>query len=257
MRRREKTLSAIMWTLTIMAAIFLGIVIFYVFTRDDTKTYVKERDAQLVDTEASGTIDTGYAAETSYSGDTYVPASLFKHPFRKTNAYIPNKEYINTIGPENAAVLSKRTEEAMEKAFNITFSSIEKTDYLETLNNYFVETNVLVLDKLDIYAEYNEEIADTIVNLAKDNNLVMEANCYTNHCMVYYDEGSIIVRSKVLLEVYSCTDLDKLSAFLGADKIELGKPFGIIYETYLTTDVIMGDYPTYKIHKTLPLDIVE
>ena len=257
MRRKEKLITIILWICVAAVAIALGCFAYYVFTKDNTITYVKQEGEELVDTEESGTPDTGYAIETSYAGDTYVPASLFKYPFRKTVNYISNKEYINRIGYENCKILSSRAQEALEKSFNISYSTLERDEYLEMLDTYYSKTNVLIVDKYDIFAEYSEEIADTIVSLSKDNSLVMEAKCYTDPCMVYYDDGYSIVRSKVLYEVYSCTDIEKLESVMGIKGIEPGKPFAVIYETYMTVDVDMSDYASFLIYQTRTLDVVK
>ena len=57
--------------------------------------------------------------------------------------------------------------------------------------------------------------------------------------------------------MYSCTDIEKLESVMGIKGIEPGKPFAVIYETYMTVDVDMTDYASFLIYQTRALDVVK
>ncbi len=210
------------------------------------KEYAIKTDGVLLnDGEESGTPETGHASETSYSGQGYVPASLFTHPFKKTDNYIMNKDYINDITVLEANVLASKVEDMIKDIYTINYESTEEETYKQILGSYNPPlTHVLFSSGTEIGS--TEEAAEVILNFAKENNLVMEAKGYSDSCMVFHDMSCDIVRVKATFAVYSCKDLTLLEKSLGVDTITLGKPFSVIYDVYMSPDVYVNDRSDYK-----------
>ena len=238
-RYKDTIITVILWIIGICLA---SVAIYmYVSYKPNVKTlYINTKDIVLDDGEKSGTTETGYASETSYSGESYVPSSMFEYPFRKSSSYIPNKEYINMIGEENARIVSERMRTAMETLFTVNYGTIEDETYRDTLNQY-------LMDGMEVYFNDNtdviglDEISETFIEKIKNEEIIMEARGYSDKCMVFRDGFSETVRVKLVLAVYGCKDVGKLDEFMGVENIEIGKPFSVIYDVQTSPTTITDD----------------
>ena len=95
-----------------------------------------------------------------------------------------------------------------------------------------------------------DEISDFLYEKIMEDELIIETQAYSDKCMVFYDEGSDIVRAKVTFVVYNCKDIEGLEAFLGVDDIEIGKPFSIILDIYMTADMNIEDRSSFVVQRT-------
>lgn len=246
MRKRKKN-KRLLWIIAVSMTLIAIASVCFLKKPPVKKTYVAEMT--LEDNEKTADVTDGYANETSYSGSSYVPASLFEKPFKKTGDYIMNKDYINIMGAEEAGVLSERTAKGLEEIYNINYETIDEDTYKGTLDEY-ADSGICYINRStnDSY-EGVEEVSSMITDLAKDTKLIMEVKAYSDKSLVYYDNHSDIVRTKIIGAVYSCKDLSKLEDFLGIDNIEIGKPFSAIFDIYTGTDVVMNDCSSYVIRE--------
>ncbi len=247
MRARKKRKQ--LWIIAIIMVIAAVLSIY--FTRKiPVKKIYKADEVSLEDTEKTAKVSDGYANETSYSGSSYVPASVFSIPFKKTGSYINNKNYINDIGAEEAGVLSDRIAKALEEIYNINYETIDYETYKGVFDEYASYGVGCIDASTGDYYEGAEEIADKITNLAKEAELVMEVKAYSDRSLVYYDEQSDIVRVKVIGVIYNCKNIKKVQDFLGVDNIEIGTPFSLVFDVYTNANVVMDDRSSFVIQKT-------
>jgi len=251
-KTKEKIKLIMIWVLAV--GMVLSAVYTTFFLKKDEKHVVIDKSTILNDTEENADITTGYANETSYSGSTYVPASLFSYPFKKSSAYIMNKDYINTIGKENAGTLSDRVKEGLEGVFSMNYETIDSDSYYALLQQYFPEATTLTLKDGELFYEDLKEIADSITELAKTNEIVIESKGYSDSSMVFYDEGTEIVRVKMIFAVYSCNDIEMLEKFFGVGNIILGEPFSVIYDVYTGPSLFIQDRNTYLFQEVQKVD---
>lgn len=243
-RTKEKVKLAILWAAAILVA--AGAVFSVVSLNKSEKEYAVMVDGDsLNDGEKGATVDTGYASETSFSGTGYVPESLFSHPFKKTNDYISNKEYINDITALEAKALSDKAETMVEDIYTLNYEATEEETYKQVLEAYSPPLTY-VFFKSGVSTGTTEDAADAILEFAKKNELIMEAKGYSDPCMVFHDMSCDIVRVKATFAVYSCKDIESLKENLGVDEITLGKPFSVIYDVYMSPDVFVYDRSDYK-----------
>ena len=234
MRARKK--KKMLWTFAVIMVIAAVLSIWFT-RRIPVKKLYKSGEILLEDTEKTAKVSDGYANETSYSGSSYVPASVFSFPFKKTESYINNKEYINDIGAEEAGVLSDRIAKAHET-------------YKGVFDEYASYGVGCINTSTGDYYEGSEDIADMIINFAKDTELVMELKAYSDKSLVYYDEQSDIVRVKVIGAIYNCKNIKKVEDFLGVDSIEIGTPFSMIIDVYTNANFVMDDHSSFVIQRT-------
>ena len=247
MRARKK--KKMLWSIAVIMAIVAVLSVVFIRRIPIEKVY-KAGDVSLEDTEKTAKVTDGYANETSYSGTSYVPASVFSFPFKKTEAYISNKDYINDIGVEDAGILSDRIAKALEEIYNINFETIEQETYKGIIDEYAGEGVCCINALTGDYREGAEEIADMITDLAKETELIMELKAYSDRSLVYYDEQSDIVRVKVIGAIYNCKNIKKVEEFLGVDNIEIGTPFSLIFDVYTNANIVMNDRSSFVIKKT-------
>lgn len=247
MRARKK--KKMLWTFAVIMVIAAVLSIWFT-RRIPVKKLYKSGEILLEDTEKTAKVSDGYANETSYSGSSYVPASVFSFPFKKTESYINNKEYINDIGAEEAGVLSDRIAKALEEIYNINYETIDHETYKGVFDEYASYGVGCINTSTGDYYEGSEDIADMIINFAKDTELVMELKAYSDRSLVYYDEQSDIVRVKVIGAIYNCKNIKKVEDFLGVDSIEIGTPFSMIIDVYTNANFVMDDHSSFVIQRT-------
>lgn len=245
MKKKYRIVSVILWLVVIVMA---GVLTTIYILNKPTATAKSTTSAKvsLDDGEKSGTKDTGYATETCFAGDSFVPKSLFMYPYKKTDSYIMNKDYINTVTAAAGKKEAQNVQTALETMFTGNYKSMDMASYQNALDQYFMVTNILSNSKLDIYADGSESISQEMVNLYKDEQLSIEAKAYSDKCLIFYDEGFDIVRSKLTLVVYECKDLEKIKKMFNVKNIEIGKPFSVIVDSYYTPNVQTDAHDTYK-----------
>lgn len=240
--------KALLW---IIAAIMFiaAISSIFVFRKKPIEKVYVAGEISLEDSDEKADVKDGYAYETSYSGLNYVSVSLFEKPFKKTDAYVMNKDYINIIGPEEAGVLSERTGKGLEEIYTINYETLDPDTYKSIIEGYADPGICYINRSTDEAYEGAEEVSAMITTFAKDAELIMEVKAYSDRSLVYYDEQSDIVRTKVIGVVYSCKDVDKLKNLLGIDSIEIGEPFSVIYDVYTGADIVINEHSSYVIRK--------
>ena len=242
-----KTKSKIKLIFLWIAAIAVSIVAIFVYfnlERKNTEQFVEISEENLDDGEETAKLDEGYASETSYSGSSYVPASLFKYPFKKSDSYIQNKDYINLIGAENATITAERTAEGLEKIFNINYEALEESDYEQIIDEY-VNSDITIVFPDGTVTEGADELQEKIFELVKEDEIIIESKAYSDSCMVYYDNSFEICRVKLTMVLYSCNDLERAAEIFGVENITLGEAFSVIYDVYTGTNIVMGDRSSF------------
>ena len=251
---KKRQLISIHFVLLWVIAISLAIVAIFMtlHLKKTPKTRVVNVGSVLLnDGEEEASVGRGYANETSYSGDGYVPASLFDYPFKKTDSYIMNKDYINTIGAEEAKILSDRICDALEQMYTINYETADEGTLKSILEEYISENVFLYSPESGESMDTVEDIATVMHNALVSDNLIMESKAYSDKCMVYHDENCDIIRVKLTRVVYRCDDAKNLEKFFGIKGIEIGKPFSVIYDIYTTPDVRLDERASYVITRIL------
>ena len=185
-----------------------------------------------------------YAVETCYTGDPYLADVLFQYSFQRTEDYIKNAEWIKTLGTENAQILIEKAEDSVDALFNRSYQERDIAD--ETLSD-------LLADGITVYfadGSVSEGAADTVEKINgwfADTKTSMEAKFTTDKCMIFYDEGKVIVRGEFVFAVYNSDDLDTLKTNFGMDDLENGDRRSCVMELEFISSLNREDYTTYKL----------
>lgn len=172
--------------------------------------------------------DQTYITETSYDGTKEVHPALFSVPFKRTDAYICNRELIETVPKENLERISIRAQEIAEELFNTNFADVS-TDYdkkKKSLEGIFQLSGTYINDSGEWF-DVNGFIADYLKDIS-DSGLQAVASFETDSCMVYQDT-IYYVRGLLTLEVISIDDTEGFRNYLNVS-LEEGHTYQIIYE---------------------------
>lgn len=228
------------------AVLVLCIISIIHFSAQDKKT-AEGSMAQEQDSTEQGSYDKAkyvYANETCYTGDPYLSDVLFKEPFQRTNSYVSNNDFIAMVGEENAVMFSNRSKKAASALFDLSY---QERDIDDPVLSDLLADGLHVLFANGTFTESKEETVEAINGWFIDNGISMEADYYTDKCMVFYDESRVIVRGQLVFRVYGSNDLSILQEYFGLESMEPGKEYAAILELEYISKSNAYDYDTYKL----------
>ena len=190
-------------------------------------------------------------AETAYTGASgSLPDAVFDYEFKKTDAYVSNKELSNdsTVSGDLTGI-KKEAVDFTTAMFNTTYRTLESKEdtYVSKLVTYMGGSGASTIwgsDKTEestIDDSYTtEDYARGLAQYYIDNKLEVEANYTTDTCLVYEDNGVYYVRGILKITSYENSE-NKTSPFLpeGLDLTQDGK---YVFEVGLTPTT---DYTKY------------
>lgn len=197
----------------------------------------------------SSSVDQGekgvsYAIETCYTGSPYLADALFEIPFKRTDNYICNADYIREIGEDNANLLTEKAKLAVSSLFNLSYQERDNAD--EVLTD-------LLADGISVYfadGTFTEGAADTVEKINgwfTASRTSMEGQFTTDKCMVFCDEGMVIVRGEFVFAVYNSDDFETLKDNLGMEDLENGVRKSCVMELEFMSPTNRADFSSYKL----------
>lgn len=187
-----------------------------------------------------------YAGDTCYTGNPYLSDELFKAPFQRTGSYISNNELIAQIGEENVGIFVKKSKDAIAAVFDLSY---QERDINDPVLKDILADGLHVLFVSGIFSESKEDTIEKVNAWFVDNQISMEAQLYTDKCMVFFDESRVIVRGQMAFRVYGSGNTDILKNHLGLDAIEPGEKYTVILELEFISKSNAYDYDTYQLCK--------
>lgn len=165
-----------------------------------------------------------YVGETNYKGELSQFPDLYEYPFKKSDAYICNKDF----SKEHSDIFEECRSDAtqfMEALFNIDYREIVKDK-----NNF--DANVMRNCDYTAYVttgwdteeektEYLYEHVQDITDYFAKNMVEMEAKFYTDDSLIYSDFYTF-VRGELVFTIYSSQDSES--------EFEIGKEYSIPME---------------------------
>ena len=236
------------WFFVLLAACFtVGLLIFLLMSQDKEKIN-RGKSEDIIESDVYSELSgvNSYAQETCYSGKPYINNSLFYHPFRKTDKYISNNEYIKIIGEEKAKIIAERAGKVADTFFHITYNDVLNKSANSKLHEYLPEGFSLILPERQIVKGRDETIS-LINQWLVENEFTMEAEFQTDKCMVYYDENTTIVRGMLEYTIFECEELDTLQKLFQIEHMELGQPYSIILEMHFIPAENNEDFSSYRL----------
>lgn len=185
-----------------------------------------------------------YASETCYTGAPYLSDVLFRTPFGRTDAYICNNDFIALIGEDNAAMFADSSKNAAKALFDLSY---QERDINDPVLSDILTDGLHVLFADGTFTESKEDTIETVNSWFIENQTSMEAEFYTDKCMVFYDDLRVIVRGQLVFTVYGGNDLGTLQQYFGLDSLEQGKEYAVILEMEFINKTNSQDYATYKL----------
>lgn len=216
----------------------------FVFMRSPSDTAKNIRESLHL-TKIAETIFMGhkdYAFETCYSGNPALPSRLFAEPFKRTDSYICNNDLLKIYGSDQLSILASKAESDLGSIFNIAYKDFEKEKETPQLFWY----GYAVSGKQE-YCYGNDEMTELIKKIYTDNHTSLETEITTDKCLVYYDNGSLIVRCMLFITPYETDSLEDLAQILRLDSVELGEEYSKIVEVSYVTMTDGADMNDYKI----------
>lgn len=215
------------------------------FSAKDAQVAKERREA--VSDEEQGIFDKGrytYASETCYTGAPYLSDVLFRTPFGRTDAYICNNDFLTMIGEENALLLADTSTKAAKALFDLSYQERDPKD--PVLSDILTDgLHVLFAD--GTFTESKEDTVETINNWFIDSQTSMDAEFYTDKCMVFYDDAKVIVRGQLVFTVYGGNDLKTLQEYFDLESLEQGSEYAIVLEMEYISKSDAKDYASYKL----------
>lgn len=185
-----------------------------------------------------------YAKDTCYTGAPYLSDELFKIPFGRTDAYVCNNDFIKMIGEENAVMLANNSKKVAEALFDLSYQERDGKDPV-LLENLVDGLHVLFAN--GTFTESKEDTIELVSNWFVENQISMEAEFYTDKCMVFYDNSSVIVRGQLVFTAYGDKGLETLQQYFGRESMEPGKEYAVVMEMELISKTNAYDYDTYQL----------
>lgn len=210
--------------------------------RKGTETDNHNETSELSEPEKDNT-DYGYAFETVYSGKPYMPDILFEQPFKKTNSYVSNTEFIKAKGEKCTAPIISLAEDFTKAAFNVTYKNISNED---VLNDTLAE-GIYVRFPSGKEADGIKEVTDTVNSWYVNSGTSIEAEYTTDKCMLYYDENAVILRGLLTFTVYESEDIESVEKIFGIDQIKMGEEYSVVVEYYFVPSLYSEDFESYRI----------
>lgn len=127
--------------------------------------------------------DTTYLLETTYSGAD-VPIELYDVPFQKTEYYISNKDFSDTLSKKSSdaqAYIDTATA-CTDVLFGNNYTDIlsDQDAFTETLTEYFAGDEYII-------NAYTDEIINSVLEAYADNKLEVTADFTTDSSLIYND----------------------------------------------------------------------
>lgn len=235
--------------LTGYIAMFFGICIFSIaifcgsLHFKKTMKITSQKDVSVPLESDKDNTDYGYAYETIYSGKPFVPDILFEYPFKKTDNYMSNTDFINKRGEECAAPIISKANDFTNAAFNVSYKNISNEDtFLDTLTE-----GVYVCFPSGKEAQGITEVTDLTTSWYINSCTSMEAVYTTDKCMLYYDENAVILRGLITFTVYESDDIETVGNFFELKQIKKGVEYNVVAEYYFVPSLYINDFDGYKI----------
>lgn len=165
--------------------------------------------------------DTAFANETAYQGSD-APAALYDIEFKKTDAYVPNIDFISNISTEEFQTALNTTSKYISKVYG--------NSYITILNDVKpTETN---LHFIGIIGDYEETVPKlSIEELYVDNKIDALASFESDRSLIYKDMFYHILRGTMSVTVYGEEQCKAYSDYFGI-LVEDGVQTSIICEAY-------------------------
>ena len=231
MRKQKKDHSKAVYIIPIIAIIIAALAVIKVFLFLNPANTVKDgvgvgkEEAVISDTDdTSKIIAESYVGETNYKGELSQFPELYQYPFKKSDAYISNKEF----SKEHSDIFEECRTDAtqfMEALFNIDYRQIvkNKNDFDANVMRNCDYTAFITTgwDTEDEDTKYLYEYIQGITDYFAKNMVEMEAKFYTDDSLIYSDFYTF-VRGELVFTIYSSNDDES--------EFEIGKEYSIPME---------------------------
>lgn len=185
-----------------------------------------------------------YAVETCYTGDPYLSDILFEKPFQRTDQYVCNNDLLEEIGADNAEILANNAREAVSLLFDLAYQerNISDEELIEILDD-----GIFLVFADGTTAAGAADTVEKVNSWFIDSHTSMEAELATDKCMVFYDEGMLIVRGELVFAVYSSDDFTTFKENLGIEDLAVGNRKSCVVELEFRNSDNRTDFDSYKL----------
>ena len=165
-----------------------------------------------------------YAKETNYKGNDLI-MDLYEIPFKKTNAYVMNK---------NLKLTEQQSREYMQFAKQVILAqyNVGYTDAMTDPDNFeskIIKDSYCVATSIDGADVMLEDYMRELENWLIDTHTSLKASFDTDKSLIYKDR-SIFVRGQLTVGTYETDDVKKVAEYLELDKVKKGEEYKIPVE---------------------------
>lgn len=184
----------------------IGCLVYFLAINENTKLDVFNRIETVTDKD-NPDLATEYVNETKYIGGIGYP-EVYKIPFKKTDNYIKNKEYVEKF-PTQAAGAVANSKAYMAAVFSMDYREIQQDtqSYIDGLKKY-LHDNLYYEDYADNGVFVSEEYANATAEYLSEHEIACDVKFLTDESLVYED-GYVYVRGVLELTVYNNKDESK------------------------------------------------
>ena len=149
------------------------------------------------------TLNASYINDTSYDGSEPIDPFIFSLPFKKTDAYIPNKSYIKTVPASHIMNCRDFTVAFYETLLGTGYRAISEDPkaFKDTVTGYFPADVRIKAETGELLTP--EEFADNVSEWILKEEYQADVRFETADCLVYRDVY-IYVRGKLEITPYHC-----------------------------------------------------
>ncbi len=186
--------------------------IWFAASRMEEPLREEDMTADLQTKEEDGAVS--YINETVYDGSVVLDREVFQVPFRKSDRYCMNKEYIGTLEEKTAERLQKAAKDYLTVLVGSGYRSVmaDEEGFCSRLEDcYAGDFLTRGMEEISV-SEHAKEAAAWYT----DNHVKLDADIVTDRSLVWKD-GITYVRCDAALTVYSCGDAGWFRDMTGVD----------------------------------------
>lgn len=154
-----------------------------------------------------------YISDTNYGSFGPIDKEVFAYPFRKSNQYVANKDFIDNFTDEEIEEIIRDGNVFLQSLFNGSFRDVigDEQGFKEHICDQFAADYLMVGNDEEISTR---SFADQVATWYAENHVKIEMKSESNGALVWKD-NYLYVRYLLTLTLYSCENADFLENLIG------------------------------------------
>lgn len=154
-----------------------------------------------------------YISETKYGDCEPIDKEVFSYPFRKTNQYVANKDFIDSLSDEDIERVLNDGNVFLQSLLNSSFRDVvaDEQGFKDRLCELFAGDYLITDGDEEISTQ---AFAGKIAEWYAENHVKIDMESESNKALIWKD-NYLYVRYLITLTLYSCEDTEFLEELIG------------------------------------------